>query len=57
MCEPIYIEKECVGCGNEFLSPVKLSENVLYCTSNCEERHSLFAGIGEKTMSETQLCN
>lgn len=57
MCEPIYIEKECVGCGNAFLSPIKMSENNLYCTSNCEENHSIFGGTAENTKSETMLCN
>lgn len=58
MCEPLYVEKECVGCGNGFLTLSEVSEFTLYCTSNCEENHSIFDETTDKTiMSVKQLCN
>lgn len=40
--ETNFNEKECVGCGTNFLYPIEMSDVSLYCTSTCEEQHSIF---------------
>lgn len=36
------LEKQCVGCGNGYLSSVELADTSLYCTDSCKKSHSLF---------------
>ncbi len=36
------VTKECAGCGREFtVLPIEDSKS-LYCTTKCEEKHSIF---------------
>lgn len=50
------LEKQCVGCGSEFSIPVDANESNLYCTSSCEENHSIFIPEVTTTSGDT-ACN
>lgn len=36
------VTKNCVGCGIVFLAIRGISDDTNYCSSSCEERHSIF---------------
>lgn len=40
--DAVMSEKECVGCGTSFIYPTEMSDVSLYCTSSCEDQHSIF---------------
>lgn len=38
-----FVEKQCVGCGYDYLCFKDYVDTSLYCTSSCKENHSLFS--------------
>lgn len=40
-----FLEKSCVGCGSDFLVHELMVNQSLYCTSSCQNNHSIFIAM------------
>lgn len=39
-----FLRKRCVGCNSVFVVISGLGNSALYCTSSCEDQHTIFNG-------------
>lgn len=52
-----FAEQSCVGCGSLYLSHDTMEGQSLYCTSSCQDNHSIFLEKRPEITNELKLID